>query len=115
MTVLSTIISVLAAPSEKYFSQPAQYQYSILPFSVHVGSFASKCCNSCSCESEHATSILQIITEKSKTVISITLFFIFLSLQLINFIPFIHNNTIKYFSQVLIKLKPMLRIKYLLY
>ena len=78
-TVFSFVISVPAASSAKYLPHTSQYQYSILPSFSQVGSFASKCCRSCSCGSPHAAKA-QSATNKIKIKIKAILFFIIPSL-----------------------------------
>ena len=43
VTVAALVISFIAAASEKYFLQPSQYQYAMLPSSATVAAFASMC------------------------------------------------------------------------
>ena len=43
VTVSAWVISAFAAASEKYFLQPSQYQYSMLPSAAAVAAFASMC------------------------------------------------------------------------
>ena len=43
VTVSAWVISLVAAASEKYFFQPPQYQYAMLPSAAAVAAFASMC------------------------------------------------------------------------